>query len=795
MIARIFNYLSAEKRRQNIAGIFILLVFFIIFFYSNIFGNRCLNVNSAMWFDSLYLKDKPLEARRIFLGDFTPVIMSYPYDYLAAQEFREGRLPLWNSYNGCGAPVLADFQSAPFSVFKILFYIYPSQKTYDFYYMSVLLSAGIFTFLFLRQSGASALASIFGAETFMFNQYMLLRLSLTDVPVIAFLPLLLLFTERIFIKGWSQYFTITIAMLLAISSGHPEVAFYVFAAGFLYGLYMIMLREKDLRVQNFIKFIKIYPLAGLTTLLSYSAVIFPFVEFLKNGWTHKFGAADLSPLTFLIHSAALVSYLLQPLFLKIPIAITEYFVADYMGVVVLLLGVAGLTAYSWRVPSFVLVLFFLPVFNIIGVFTGIVFRHLYTTPVFILGMIMYAVRVMDGMDDQKELLKKIKISFIILFILSFVFAMPVTMDILKRSGIRMENYPLYFLSRAHSLLFIWMPLSVFLWSIHKIRKTSLVKALFIFFAFLDLFLVSKFTHLRNQCFEYYLPEHLGFLKPGSEPFRVLSLKGAPLPANTNLVPGIFDIRHAEAISLRRYGEFLSAVDPSMTETGKMIPHSPEVLFWDLLNVKYLLTSRCTSSAHQTFCGEKNVVGIYKPPEITDGKFRMIVETEYYRIYENLFFMPRAFLVATPIFVNDERESLMMIKEGWKDFRNSVIIEEKDSKSIEEIKSKVSAGVRDGVIEFIYYGTQKVKLQVKASSPGFVVLSDAYYPGWKAFVDGVETKIFPADYFIRAVFVDKGEHILEFRYEPLSFRIGMIISLVTLTVFAGMLIKKNLLTSI
>jgi uncharacterized membrane protein YfhO len=53
------------------------------------------------------------------------------------------------------------------------------------------------------------------------------------------------------------------------------------------------------------------------------------------------------------------------------------------------------------------------------------------------------------------------------------------------------------------------------------------------------------------------------------------------------------------------------------------------------------------------------------------------------------------------------------------------------------------------------------------------LSDTYYPGWKAYVDGKETKIYRADYTFRAIYVLGGSHKVEFIYSPLSFKMGVI----------------------
>src|SRR5205814_7944695 len=70
-------------------------------------------------------------------------------------------------------------------------------------------------------------------------------------------------------------------------------------------------------------------------------------------------------------------------------------------------------------------------------------------------------------------------------------------------------------------------------------------------------------------------------------------------------------------------------------------------------------------------------------------------------------------------------------------------------------------------------------------PGYLVLADTYYPGWVARVDGVEQPILRADYLFRAVAVRPGQQVVEFRYEPTSFRIGAATSGLTLLVLVAL----------
>jgi hypothetical protein len=66
---------------------------------------------------------------------------------------------------------------------------------------------------------------------------------------------------------------------------------------------------------------------------------------------------------------------------------------------------------------------------------------------------------------------------------------------------------------------------------------------------------------------------------------------------------------------------------------------------------------------------------------------------------------------------------------------------------------------------------QVDLQTHTTAAAFLILSDVYYPGWKASIDGKPTPIFPTNYIQRGVKVPAGDHLIRFEYDPLSFRLG------------------------
>jgi len=67
--------------------------------------------------------------------------------------------------------------------------------------------------------------------------------------------------------------------------------------------------------------------------------------------------------------------------------------------------------------------------------------------------------------------------------------------------------------------------------------------------------------------------------------------------------------------------------------------------------------------------------------------------------------------------------------------------------------------------------EHISVSVSLDKSAFLILSDHYYPGWKAQIDGIEAPIFRANGLFRAVYVLKGAHLVQFDYEPESLHLG------------------------
>ncbi len=148
------------------------------------------------------------------------------------------------------------------------------------------------------------------------------------------------------------------------------------------------------------------------------------------------------------------------------------------------------------------------------------------------------------------------------------------------------------------------------------------------------------------------------------------------------------------------------------------------------------------------------------------------------ILRNDDYLPRFYFTEKVRDVSDINEAYEILRETgaiWEESRfnpkTETLVERVDFNTVEFDTSNSEVEIQE-------YSNNKVKLNITAESDEFLVFSDAYYPGWNAYIDGKQVKIYRANGMVKGIFIPEGKYIIEFDYLPKNFWIYFFISMTT-----------------
>ena len=204
------------------------------------------------------------------------------------------------------------------------------------------------------------------------------------------------------------------------------------------------------------------------------------------------------------------------------------------------------------------------------------------------------------------------------------------------------------------------------------------------------------------------------------------------------------------IKLRNYEDLMNARGFS----------KPQIL--NMLNVKYVITKK----------------------KINNPNFIKVNDLD--GLYENINVLPKAWLVGKVKNVTSQRESLMeTLLTSFNPSKEAIVVDYKD----ENIPIAVS-----GNIQIITKKENEITLEIKSQTWGLLVLSEIYYePGWKASVNGLDTKIYQTNHILRSIYLPEGKSNVVFKYNDLVFKRSRMLSRISLLIVMlgiGFLFKKD-----
>ena len=183
---------------------------------------------------------------------------------------------------------------------------------------------------------------------------------------------------------------------------------------------------------------------------------------------------------------------------------------------------------------------------------------------------------------------------------------------------------------------------------------------------------------------------------------------------------------------------------------------------DMLNVKYVLTRK----------------KINNPNFIPVGDMK--------GIYENKKVLPKAWIIGDLKIVESQKESLMeTLMTGFNPYSSAVVLKYEGDDMPANVNGQAIIKLKE---------ENKIEINCQSETGGLLVLSEVYYkPGWKAFVNGVETKIYQTNHILRSVYIPSGESEVLFEYDDSRWqntRMLSRISILTVLMLIGFSILRE-----
>lgn len=171
----------------------------------------------------------------------------------------------------------------------------------------------------------------------------------------------------------------------------------------------------------------------------------------------------------------------------------------------------------------------------------------------------------------------------------------------------------------------------------------------------------------------------------------------------------------------------------------------------------------------------NVRTILSPVPLDGSPFEPLHEGAGFHVYRNPYAMPRAFTAFSAKVLPDAEIPAALLDPEFHP-RSHVLLSVDPGIGLPGPDAP-HPGAQGA--EIVHYEADRVSIHTNNDREGILVLSDTFYPGWRATLDGSETPILRANLAFRGVAIPAGVHLVEFLYDPASFRYGSWISLVAL----------------
>lgn len=784
---------------------FWLALVIVFFFFPVMLGLQSLTEAVPTFYS--HLSPEPAVKTLWQIDGGTHAVGTVPINRAAASLIQKGVAPIWSSYDGGGGPLLSDVASGMYYPLRSAFFsLWNSTRAFDWYFILRFFIAGLGMFFYLRAIGLRRIVSLWGGIAYAFTGYFILYLTYPFLDIDALMPWTLLAVEN-YLQKRSASSAAVIGLLLAMTIviSQPQSTLIAFMLVALYFAWRIITQDKidkQLLKPLFHAFF-----ALLTAILIASPFIADFLVNYSQGatipdWATK-GLAHFSPIHLLhffvtpsmMPEVAASGHLWDRLEIIIP----------YFGISVLILALLSLflknkprqlwPLYAWimfvvlKNAGFPLVQWLgkLPILSQIGwhkaygpmagaivICAAIAFEHI--------------LRNGDAAIPWRRFYKFLatiplafgaayffaKNAFFAAYVPNFDFANR-DLEKIKKVTALTSRWPTAIRDFALNIMQgqEWY-LTIFLFlGTATIAITTLLIVRFLqqgkrnaalAIIFLTVFELWFYMPKIRDGFQYFdpyaeTPPYVKFLQNqtaerGIE--RTFSIGGV-FAGHIGELYKIQTSQNTFAVKSQRYFALLPDIilehDPlSSTITAEKFSEIP-TKFFDAYNIRYLLSEQ----------------------SLPDEPWLSLIYDKDIKIYENKNALPKAYVVFEKQSAISPKDARRIFYDTPFDPYEAIILEDSGAVSL---PANISLSFQPITVRS--YRSNEVFLETETDRAGILVLTDSFYPGWNAYLDGTRVPVYPANILFRSIHLPAGTHEIRFIYEPWWFWPSVIVSLLTIS---------------
>lgn len=709
----------------------------------------------------------------------------YPWKLKAIESIKNGYLPIYDPSTYMGHQLFATGTTGIFYPLNIFFLLLSFNLGWGLLVALTTFLSSVFFYFWLRNKELEKMPSLIVSIAYSFSAFIALQISFINTAhSVLWLPLVLLAIDKLLVKIEIKFFLLIIfALFSSLNAGFFQGSLYITSTAFLYAFFF-GITQKKFKSLCWITLGFIFPV-----LLS-SFQILPFMEVTAgSNRLSNYGATGKTSEIF-------------EFFVPYEFLITTFF-PDFFGNPGKANYFGGAEAQAWVgyfefnnfVGSLTVLGFFIGLFLVKKQKTVLFFLLLFLVSLILAtpnptGTLPYnlSLPVISSLVPSRLLL-------VTQFSLLVIAAFGLNTIYKRRLGLKhlaIASTPLFMfyttiilLSYLHkSAVLDYFGDDISKWSVTF--RNTILPAVYLFTFSVLLLLYLKFrirlvwiVLLIISCFElikqtsYFRPfikpeliypktSTIDFLEQNLNGYRMMINKQDLIPTNSQLVYKLKIVDGEGPIYPKDHGAFIASINAG--NIGEELPSFRRMVYFrnngtnllGLLNVKYLVTSN--------FFDNPN--------------FKLVHQEGSTKVYQNLKMLDRAWSVKSGIYEQNKIQTLRNMLSPEFDFQNTALVADPKN-ATDYAKSEIrNFNQKNNLISF----------SSKSEGESLIVLSEQYYPGWRAFIGDKEIEVIKTNFNLLGLKIPAGDNKVDLVYEMQSFIIGSYISFGAL----GILIILSLL---